>query len=36
LVRGYTAAIQVIADEYKRMMQPDDDKIPEQKTRSHY
>ena len=36
LVRGYTAAIQVIADEYKRMMQPDDDKIPEQEKRSHY
>jgi hypothetical protein len=36
LVRGYTAAIQVIADEYKRMMQPDDDKIPEQKIGSHY
>jgi hypothetical protein len=36
LVRGYTAAIEVINEEYKRMMQPDDDKLPEQRRGSHY
>jgi len=36
LVRGYTAAIEAINEEYKRMMQPDDEKIPEQKRGSHY
>ena len=36
LVRAYTAAISVINDEYKRMMQPDDDKKPEQKKGSMY
>lgn len=36
LVRGYTAAIEAITDEYKRMMQPDDEKLPEQKKGSHY
>lgn len=36
LVRGYTAAIEAITDEYKRMMQPDDEKVPEQNIRSHY
>ena len=29
LVRAYTAAIGAINEEYKRMMQPDDDKKPE-------
>lgn len=36
LVRAYTAAIEAINEEYKRMMQPDDDKLPEQKRGSHY
>lgn len=36
LVRGYTAAIEAITEEYKKMMQPDDDKIPEHKRGSHY
>lgn len=36
LVRAYSGAIQAITDEYKRMMQPDDDKKPEQEKRSHY
>jgi len=36
LVRGYTAAIAAINDEYKRMMQPDEDKKPEQERGSHY
>jgi hypothetical protein len=36
LVRAYTAAIECINEEYKRMMQPDDDKLPEQKRGSHY
>ena len=36
LVRGYTAAIEAITDEYKRMMQPDDEKIPEQNRGSLY
>lgn len=36
LVRGYTAAIEAINDEYKRMMQPDEDKKPEQERGSHY
>jgi len=36
LVRGYTAAIEAISDEYKRMMQPDDEKVPEQKRGSLY
>jgi hypothetical protein len=36
LVRAYTAAISVINEEYKRMMQPDDDKKPEQTRGSIY
>ncbi len=36
LVRAYTAAIEAINEEYKRMMQPDDDKVPEQNRGSHY
>lgn len=36
LVRAYTAAIEAINEEYKRMMQPDDDKLPEQRQGSHY
>lgn len=36
LVRGYTAAIEAINEEYKRMMQPDDEKVPEQRQGSHY
>lgn len=36
LVRAYTAAIGVISEEYRRMMQPDDDKKPEQRTGSMY
>ena len=36
LVRAYTAAIDAINEEYKRMMQPDDDKVPEQNRGSHY
>jgi len=36
LVRGYTAAIEAINEEYKRMMQPEDEKIPEQQRGSHY
>lgn len=36
LVRGYTAAIEALTEEYKRMMQPDDEKVPEQKRGSHY
>lgn len=36
LVRAYTAAIEAINEEYKRMMQPDDEKIPEQQRGSHY
>lgn len=36
LVRAYTAAIEAINEEYKRMMQPDDDKLPEQNRGSHY
>ncbi len=36
LVRAYTAAIETINEEYKRMMQPDDDKLPEQRRGSHY
>ncbi len=36
LVRAYTAAIEAINEEYKRMMQPDDDKLPEQRRGSHY
>jgi hypothetical protein len=36
LVRAYTAAIETVANEYKRMMQPDDEKVPEQKRGSHY
>ncbi len=36
LVRGYTAAIEAITEEYKRMMQPDDEKIPEQNRGSLY
>jgi hypothetical protein len=36
LVRAYTAAISVINEEYKRMMQPDDDKKPEQTRGSMY
>jgi hypothetical protein len=36
LVRGYTAAIEALTEEYKRMMQPDDHKVPEQKRGSHY
>ena len=36
LVRAYTAAIETINEEYKRMMQPDDDKLPEQRKGSHY
>ena len=36
LVRGYTAAIEAINEEYKRMMQPDEEKIPEQQRGSHY
>jgi hypothetical protein len=36
LVRAYTAAISVISDEYKRMMQPDEDKKPEPTRGSMY
>lgn len=36
LVRAYTAAIETITNEYKRMMQPDDQKVPEQRRGSHY
>ncbi len=36
LVRAYTAAIEAINEEYKRMMQPDDDRVPEQNKGSHY
>jgi hypothetical protein len=36
LVRAYTAAIEAINEEYKRMMQPDDEKLPEQRRGSHY
>jgi hypothetical protein len=36
LVRGYTAAIEALNEEYKRMMQPDDEKVPEQRKGSHY
>lgn len=36
LVRAYTAAIEAISEEYKRMMQPDDEKLPEQRRGSHY
>ncbi len=36
LVRAYTAAIEAINEEYKRMMQPDDNKVPEQNRGSHY
>ena len=36
LVRAYTAAIDAINEEYQRMMQPDDDKLPEQNRGSHY
>lgn len=36
LVRGYTAAIEALTEEYKRMMQPDEQKVPEQKRGSHY
>lgn len=36
LVRGYTAAIEAINEEYKKMMQPDEDPKPEQKKGSTY
>lgn len=36
LVRAYMAAISVISEEYNRMMQPDDDKKPEQRKGSMY
>jgi len=36
LARAYTAAIDAINEEYKRMMQPDDDKKPEPERRSAY
>lgn len=36
LARAYTAAIDAINEEYKRMMQPDDEKIPEQPRGSAY
>ncbi len=36
LVRAYTAAISVINDEYKRMLQPDDDKKPDTRKGSMY
>ena len=36
LVRAYTAAISVINEEYKRMLQPDDDKKPETRKGSMY
>ena len=36
LVRAYTAAIGVINEEYKRMLQPDDDKKPEIRKGSMY
>ena len=36
LVRAYTAAIGVINEEYKRMLQPDDDKKPETRKGSMY
>ena len=36
LVRAYTAAIGAINEEYKRMLQPDDDKKPEIRKGSMY
>ena len=36
LARAYTAAMDAINDEYKRMMQPDDEKRPEQPRGSAY
>lgn len=36
LVRGYTAAIEAINEEYNKMMQPDEDRKPEQKRGSTY
>ena len=36
LVRAYTAAIGAINEEYKRMLQPDEDKKPEIKRGSMY
>lgn len=36
MARGYTYAIAVINDMYRRMFQPDDDKIPEQKRKDIY
>lgn len=36
LARAYTAAMEAINEEYKRMMQPDDEKKPEQPKGSAY
>jgi hypothetical protein len=36
LVRGYTAAIEAINEEYTKMMQPDEDRKPEQERGSAY
>ena len=36
LVRAYTAAIETITNEYKRMMQPDEERKPEQPRGSAY
>jgi hypothetical protein len=36
LVRAYTAAIEAINEEYKKMMQPDEDRKPEQERGSTY
>lgn len=36
LVRAYTAAIEAINEEYRNMMQPDDERKPEQERRDTY
>jgi len=36
LTRAYTAVIEIIAEEYKRMMQPDEEPKPEQERGSTY
>lgn len=36
LARAYTSAIEAITDEYKRMMQPDEERKPEQPRGSAY
>lgn len=36
MARAYTFAIEAINDAYRRMHQPDDDKIPEQKRKEIY